>query len=69
MRSVVYGGCIEPEGYKLEDVSYEDVCQACGQPGARYRRWETADGAINQHWQVNCRACGHEDGDMFWGQP
>ena len=28
MRSVVYGGCVEPEGYALEDVAYEDVCPA-----------------------------------------
>ena len=69
MSKIAYGSCVEPEGYELADVSYEDICPACGKPGADYRRWESADGAINQHWEVACSACGHLDGDSFRAGP
>ncbi len=66
MGGYVYcGSCVEPGGFALEDRSYDDICPCCGSKHARYRIWETNDGAINPHWQVHCPDCGHEDCDPF----
>ncbi len=59
----VYGGCIEPGGMALDDLSQVDACPECERP-AHYRYWEACEaGAINGYSSISCDHCGFVDGD------
>lgn len=67
MSTVVFGNGVEPGGMELDDERYPGECPGCGHEWARYRYWENADsGSINQHWSIDCPACGYcfPDGEM-----
>jgi DNA-directed RNA polymerase subunit RPC12/RpoP len=60
----VYGGCVEPGGFDLDDDLETIECPKCG--GAAFERyWEACEaGSINQYHTIRCTECGHEEGDL-----
>jgi len=64
MTTRVYGGCVEPGGFDLDDDIEAIKCPECG--GEAYERyWEACEaGSINQYHTIRCTECGHEEGDL-----
>ncbi|PJG47222.1 hypothetical protein CAF53_02425 [Sphingobium sp. LB126] len=60
----VYGGCIEPGGYELENERVTAPCPDCGKP-ARHHHFERAEGSLNRYHTIDCDHCGHESGYDF----
>lgn len=60
----VYGGCIEPGGFELDNDVEAIVCPSCrGEALSRY--WETCEGgSINQNRTIICTECSHAEGDL-----
>ncbi len=62
--TIVYGGCIEPGGMKLDDNCCDVKCPSCGKPNATSRFWEMNDGGcINSYKSIYCKDCGYFEGD------
>ena len=56
----VFGRSVEPGGMELDNERFEAECPACLHERARYHSWESAEsGTINQHWSIDCPACGY----------
>ena len=58
----VHGGCVEPEGWDLEDEHTTEPCPKCGEP-AHHWRCERAEGSLNIYTGLACVSCGHEEGE------
>ncbi|WP_299085765.1 hypothetical protein [uncultured Ruegeria sp.] len=57
------GSCIEPDGYELDNDSWETDCPDCGKT-ARHHHWEeVVGGSINQYFTIQCEHCGHISGN------
>lgn len=60
--TIVYGGCIEPGGMKLDNEVYSTECPQCGQEASKHS-WQRCEGSINHYWSVHCNHCGYRDGN------
>ncbi|RBG50930.1 hypothetical protein BRM42_22080 [Xanthomonas oryzae pv. oryzae] len=60
--TIVYGGCIEPGGMKLDNEVYSTECPQCGQEASQHS-WQRCEGSINHYWSVQCNYCGYRDGN------
>lgn len=60
----IYGGCVEPGGFDLDNDLDIVACPECG--GEAFERyWETCEaGAINQNHSIVCSECDHTEGDL-----
>jgi DNA-directed RNA polymerase subunit RPC12/RpoP len=60
----VYGGCVEPGGFELDDDRDLVACPECG--GKAFERyWESCEGgSINQNHTIVCTECDHAEGDL-----
>lgn len=62
--TIVYGGCVEPGGMKLDDDCCNIECPSCGKQNAISRFLEMNDGGcINLYSSVSCKDCGHFEGN------
>jgi 5-methylcytosine-specific restriction endonuclease McrA len=60
----VYGGCVEPGGFVLDNDVDVIECPSCGGE-ALSRFWETCEGgAINLNHTIICTECDHAEGDL-----
>ena len=59
----VYGGCVEPEGWDLEERRDTRPCPRCEAPARSWFCEHVEGGAINVYVGMHCPACGHEEGD------
>lgn len=59
----VYGGCVEPEGWDLDDEHSTEPCPRCEAPARFWFCERVEGGAINVYAGMHCAACGHEEGD------
>jgi hypothetical protein len=62
MGLIVHGGCIEPEGWELQDERWTTECPRCGH-AARAWNAEKAEGSLNIYRGMACYACDYRDGD------
>ncbi|KAB2695415.1 hypothetical protein FHS76_004054 [Ochrobactrum daejeonense] len=60
----VYGGCVEPGGFDLDNDLEVVACPECaGEAFERY--WETCEGgSINQNHTIICTECDYAEGDL-----
>lgn len=60
----VYGGCVEPGGFDLDDDLETIACPDCGGE-ALSRHWETCEGgSINMNHTIICTECEFAEGDL-----
>lgn len=63
--TIVYGGCIEPEGRSLENEVVEHDCLSCGKDGGRTRYREEAEGgSLNSYSHTYCFGCDYQSGEI-----
>ncbi|MFA4600193.1 hypothetical protein P2A11_21435, partial [Xanthomonas perforans] len=60
--TIVYGGCIEPGGMKLDNEVHSIECPQCGQEASKHS-WQRCEGSINHYWSVHCDHCGYRVGN------
>ena len=60
--TIVYGGCIEPEGMEIDDVRDVATCPNCDGEAVRWFVEDASSGSVNAYFGLRCDGCGHAEG-------